>query len=212
VPTLVLQRRDALHHRVAFGRYLAEQILGAKYVELPGADTVPFSAGDFGLLLDEVEQFLTGARAVPVLNRQLATVMITDIVDSTQLAAERGDAAWAQLVRQHDDVVREQLDTYRGREIDHTGDGFLATFGGPARAVTCAARLEEALRALEITIRAGIHTGEVELIGGALRGLAIHIAARVMPRPNAAESSSPERSETSLWARGSSSPSAERTS
>ncbi|HZB36226.1 MAG TPA: adenylate/guanylate cyclase domain-containing protein [Gaiellaceae bacterium] len=180
VPTLVLQRRDALHHRAAFGRYLAEQIPGARYVELPGADTLPVSAGDFGLLLGEVEEFLTGARAVPVLNRQLATVMITDIVDSTHLAAERGDAAWVQLVQQHDDVVREQLDTYRGREIDHTGDGFLATFDGPARAVTCAARLEEALRARGITIRAGIHTGEVELVGGALRGLAIHIAARVM--------------------------------
>jgi class 3 adenylate cyclase len=180
VPTLVLQRRDALHHRAPFGRYLAEHIPGAKYVELPGADTLPFSAGDFGTLLDEVEEFLTGTRAVPVLNRQLATVMLTDIVGSTRLAAEHGDVAWVQLVRQHDDVVREHLDTYRGREVDHTGDGFLATFDGPARAVTCAVRLEEALRARGITIRAGIHTGEVELADGTLRGLAVHIAARVM--------------------------------
>ena len=180
VPTLVLQRRDARHHRAPFGRYLADHIPGAKYVELPGADTLPFNAGDFGPLLGEVEEFLTGARAVPVLNRQLATVMLTDIVDSTRLAAERGDLAWAQLVRQHDDLVREHLDTYRGREVDHTGDGFLATFDGPARAVTCAVRLEEALRGRGITIRAGIHTGEVELVDGSLRGLAVHIAARVM--------------------------------
>jgi class 3 adenylate cyclase len=180
VPTLVLQRAGALHHRAAFGRYLAEHIPGAKYVELPGADTLPFSAGNFGPLLDEVEEFLTGAKALPVLNRQLATVMLTDIVGSTRLAAERGDAAWVELIRHHDDVVREHLDTYRGREVDHTGDGFLATFDGPARAVTCAARLAEALDKRAITIRAGIHTGEVELAEGKLRGLAVHIAARVM--------------------------------
>jgi class 3 adenylate cyclase len=180
VPTLVLQRRDARHHRAAFGRYLADHIPDAKYVELPGADTLPFNAGDFGPLLDEVEEFLTGARAVPVLNRQLATVLLTDIVGSTQLAAEEGDVAWVKRVREHDDVVREHLSAYRGRELDHTGDGFLATFDGPARAVTCAARLEEALQARGLTVRAGIHTGEVELVGGALRGLAVHIAARVM--------------------------------
>jgi class 3 adenylate cyclase len=180
VPTLVLQRAGALHHRAAFGRYLAEHIPGAKYVELQGADTLPFSAGDVGPLLDEVEEFLTGAKALPVLNRQLATVMLTDIVGSTRLAAERGDAAWVELVRQHDEVVREHLDTYRGHEVDHTGDGFLATFDGPARAVTCGARLAEALSKGGITIRAGIHTGEVELVDGNLRGLAVHIAARVM--------------------------------
>lgn len=180
VPTLVLQRAGALHHRADFGRYLADHIPGAKYVELSGADTLPFSAGDFEPLLDEVEEFLTGARTAPVLNRQLATVMLTDIVGSTVLASERGDAAWVQLVRQHDEVVREHLDTFRGREVDRTGDGFLATFDGPARAVTCAARLAEALQERGITIRAGIHTGEVELAGGALRGVAVHIAARVM--------------------------------
>jgi class 3 adenylate cyclase len=127
-----------------------------------------------------VEEFLTGARSVAVLNRQLATVMLTDIVGSTVLASERGDAAWVELVRQHDEVVREHLDTFRGREVDRTGDGFLATFDGPARAVTCATRLAEALQERGITIRAGIHTGEVELAGEALRGLAVHIAARVM--------------------------------
>ena len=134
----MLQRAGALHHRAPFGRYLAEHISDAKYVELPGADTLPFSAGDFEPLLDEVEEFLTGTRAAPVLNRQLATVMFTDIVGSTVLVSERGDAAWVALVREYDEIVRDHLDTYRGREIDHTGDGFLATFDGPARAVTCA--------------------------------------------------------------------------
>jgi class 3 adenylate cyclase len=180
VPTLVLQRAGARHYRPAFGRYVAEHIPGAKYVELPGADAFPFGAGDFTALLDEVEEFLTGARSRPVLNRQLATVLFTDIVGSTRLAAERGDAAWGQLVREHDELVREHLRSYRGREIDRTGDGFLVTFDGPARAVTCAVRIEEALRARGLAIRAGVHTGEVELVEGTLRGLAVHIAARVM--------------------------------
>lgn len=180
VPTLVLQRADARHYRAHFGRYLAGNIADAKYVELPGADTFPFNAGDFTPLLDEVEEFLTGTRTRPVLNRQLATVLLTDIVGSTRMAADKGDAEWARLAREHDELVREHLRSYRGQEVDHTGDGFLATFDGPARAVTCAARLEEALRERGIAIRAGVHTGEVELAGGTLRGLAVHLAARVM--------------------------------
>ena len=180
VPTLVLQRAGARHYRPPFSRYVAEHIPGARYVELPGADTFPFGAGDFTPLLDEVEEFLTGVRSRPVLNRQLATVLFTDIVGSTVLAAERGDAAWSRLVREHDELVREHLRAYRGREVDHTGDGFLASFDGPARAVTCAVRLQEALGERGIRIRAGVHTGEVELADGALRGLAVHIAARVM--------------------------------
>jgi class 3 adenylate cyclase len=146
----------------------------------PGRTPFPFGAGDFTPLLDDVEEFLTGVRSRPVLNRQLATVLFTDIVGSTTLAAERGDAAWGRLVREHDELVREHLRSYRGREIEQTGDGFLATFDGPARAVTCAVRLAEALRTRGITIRAGIHTGEVELEGDTLRGLAVHLAARVM--------------------------------
>jgi class 3 adenylate cyclase len=180
VPTLVVNRASARHHRADFGRYIAEQIQGARYVELPGADTLPFNAGNFRPVLDEVEEFLTGTKAKPVLNRQLATVLFTDIVGSTVLAAEHGDTAWAQLVRRHDDIVREHLRAYRGREVDHTGDGFFATFDGPARAVICAARLEETLAEQGITIRVGVHTGEVELSEGKLRGLAVHIAARVM--------------------------------
>ncbi|HKF14497.1 MAG TPA: adenylate/guanylate cyclase domain-containing protein [Gaiellaceae bacterium] len=180
VPTLVLQRAQAHHYRPAFGRYLAENITDAKYVEVPGADTFPFGAGDSTELLDEVEEFLTGTRSKPVHNRQLATVLLTDIVGSTRLAAERGDAAWTRAVREHDELVREHLRAYRGQEVDHTGDGFLAAFDGPARAVTCAMRLAEELERRGITIRAGIHTGEVELADGKLRGLAVHIAARVM--------------------------------
>jgi class 3 adenylate cyclase len=179
VPTLVLQRAHARHYRPAFGRYLAEHIPDAKYVELPGADTFPFGAGESTALLDEVEEFLTGTRSQPVHNRQLATVLLTDIVGSTRLAAERGDAAWGRLVREHDGLVRELLRTYRGHEVDYTGDGFLATFDGPARAVTCAVRLVDELAQRGITIRVGIHTGEVQIADGRLRGLAVHIAARV---------------------------------
>ena len=181
VPTLVLQRSGARHHRAEFGRYLAEHIPGARYVEVPGVDTSPFHAGNFEPLLDEVEEFLTGTRA-PALRarRQLATILFTDIVGSTQLAAQRGDAAWRELIRRHDDVVRTHLELYRGREVSHTGDGFVALFDGPARGVVCAARVAEALRELEIPIRAGLHSGEVELANGDVRGLAVHIAARVM--------------------------------
>ena len=180
VPTLVLQRGRGRHHRVDYGRYLAERIPEARYVELPGVDTFPFHAGDFGALLDEVEEFLTGTRSQPVFDRQLATILFTDIVGSTSLLAERGDSAWRALVAAHDEVVRRQLERYRGREIAQTGDGFLAVFDGPARAVTCAARVLEALRELGLQVRAGLHTGEVERANGDVRGLAVHIAARVL--------------------------------
>ena len=180
VPTLILHRVGNRHHRVEFGRYLAEHIPQAKYVELPGADSFPFHAGDVTPVLDEVEEFLTGTRASPLLDRRLATMVFTDIVGSTRLAAERGDRAWISLVRSHDEIVREHLKAYRGREVDHTGDGFLAIFDGPARAVTCAARMVDALRELGVTIRVGLHTGEIELVGNATRGLAVHVAARVM--------------------------------
>jgi class 3 adenylate cyclase len=180
VPTLVLHRSGNRHHRVAFGRYLADRIPDAKYVELPGADSLPFHAGDFAPLLDQVEEFLTGTKASPLVDRRLATMLFTDVVGSTRFVAEQGDRAWVELSRSHDEVIREHLRTYRGQEVDHTGDGFLAVFDGPARAVTCAARMVEALRELGVTIRVGLHTGEIELIGDAVRGLAVHVAARVM--------------------------------
>jgi class 3 adenylate cyclase len=180
VPTLVLQRAGARHHRAGFGRYLAERIPAARYVELPGADTSPFHAGDVGPLLDEVEEFLTGTRAPAVRERrQLATILFTDIVGSTGLAARLGDARWRELIGRHDEVTRQQLALHRGREVRHTGDGFLALFDGPARAVSCAAQLRTAVGELGVPIRAGIHTGEVELVEGGVAGLAVHVAARV---------------------------------
>jgi class 3 adenylate cyclase len=180
VPTLVIHRVGNRHHRVEFGRYLAQAIPEAKYVELPGADSYPFHAGDFTRLQDEVEHFLTGTRGETALDRMLATLLFTDIVGSTDMAVQRGDAAWLALLHEHDRIVRDHLRRYRGVELRHTGDGFMARFDGPARAVTCAARLVEALAALGITIRVGLHTGEVELAGDDVGGLAVHIAARVM--------------------------------
>ena len=181
VPTLVLHRSDARYHRVEHGRYLAERIPGARLVELPGVDTTPFQAGDFGPLLDEVEQFLTGRVSQPILSRQLATILVTDIVDSTRRAAELGDRAWTELLAAHDELARELIADYRGVYVDSTGDGVLALFDGPARAVTCAARLAERFQdGLGITVRAGLHTGEVERTPDDVRGMAVHLAARVM--------------------------------
>jgi class 3 adenylate cyclase len=180
VPTLVLHRSGNRHHRVVFGRYLADEIPDAKLVELPGSDSFPLQSGDIDPLLDEIEQFLTGTKTEPSRDRMLATILFTDIVGSTNLAAERGDAAWLEVLGKHDDTVREYLRRHRGREVKHTGDGFLALFDGPARAVTCAARLRDALEGIGLTIRAGIHTGEIELAGGEVGGLAVHLAARVM--------------------------------
>ncbi len=180
VPTLVLHRRGNRHHRVAFGRYLAEHIAGARYVELDGADSFPFHAGDPTLVLDQVEQFLTGMRASPALDRTLATVLMTDIVDSTGCAARLGDHRWLELRAAHDRLAREQIARYRGREVDATGDGFLALFDGPTRAVTCAAETTQRVRALGLEIRAGLHTGEVEFVDGKPGGIALHIASRVM--------------------------------
>ncbi len=179
-PTLVVSRTDARHHRAAFGEYLADHITGAKYVELAGADTYPFQAGDFDLVLDEVEQFLTGAPAAPVVDRVLSTILFTDIVGSTSTAAGIGDSAWLALRQAHDDIVRENLRRYRGREVSYTGDGFLATFDGPARAVSCAHRIANEVEPLGLEIRAGLHTGEVEVTGDQVGGMAVHLANRIM--------------------------------
>ena len=180
VPTLVVQRADALWHRAAYGRYLAEHIPGAKYVELPGADTVPFHAGNFDPILDEVQEFLTGARAMPVADRVLATVMFTDIVGSTERAADVGDERWLDLRDRHNRLVRRSFERFRGQEVTTTGDGFLAMFDGPGRAVSCATEIAEAVQGLGIDIRVGLHTGEVELRDSDLGGIGVHIAQRVM--------------------------------
>jgi class 3 adenylate cyclase len=180
VPTLVIGTAAARHHRAAFSRYLAENIPSARYVELPGSDTYPLQAGNFDAVLDEVETFLTGARSAPIVDRTLSTILFTDIVDSTGRVAKIGDAQWLALRHKHDDMVRAELSRFRGREVNHTGDGFLALFDGPARAVTCAARIAENAKRLGIETRAGLHTGEVELRDDQVGGLAVHLANRVM--------------------------------
>jgi len=178
VPTLVLHRTGDHDVNVAEGRYLASKIPGATFVELPGDDHW-ISAGNPDEIADEIEEFLTGTRPVPEPDRVLATVMFTDIVGSTERAAELGDRRWRDLLGDHNAAVRRELDRFRGREIDTAGDGFLATFDGPARAVRCALSAGEVVRELGVEIRAGIHTGECELDGPKVRGIAVHTGARV---------------------------------
>ena len=180
VPTLVLHRKDNRHYRLAFGQYLAEHIPGARLVELPGKDCYPFHTRESAGVLNEIEEFLTGVRQAPPADRELATVLFTDIVGSTKLAAELGDARWLELRAVHDYLVRQNLATFRGREVKTTGDGFLATFDGPARAVYCAVRIRDAAHSLGSEIRAGLHTGEVQMQDGDIGGVAVHLAARVM--------------------------------
>jgi class 3 adenylate cyclase/alpha-beta hydrolase superfamily lysophospholipase len=179
-PTLVIARRDAQFHRPTFGSFLAEHIPGAQMRLLDGADTLPFHAGDVGVVLDEVEAFLTGHQDVRVSDRVLATVLFTDIVGSTDQAATLGDQRWLDLLGEHDRIARAQLARFGGREIKMTGDGCLATFEAPSRAVGCADAIERAARRVGLTVRAGLHTGEVEFRSGDVGGLAVHIAARVM--------------------------------
>jgi class 3 adenylate cyclase len=186
VPTLVMHRRDDSFINIEHSRYLAEQIPGARYVELEGTDNM-FSIGDSEALLGEIEEHLTGVRHVHEPDRMLATVMFTDICDSTRRAAELGDSGWRSLLERHDALFRHALDRHRGREVKRTGDGFLATFDGPARAIRCAASVAEAMGSLGIEVRAGLHTGELEVMDGDLGGLAVHIAARVLDRAGPSE-------------------------
>lgn len=178
VPTLVLHRTGDRMISVDQGRYLAESIPGARLVELPGEDHLPF-AGDLDAVLGEVEEFLVGGREATESERALATILFTDIVGSTEKAAELGDLGWRQLLERHDAAVRHQLSLHRGREVKTMGDGFLATFDGPARAIRCASALRDEVAGLGIEVRAGIHTGEVELIGDDVGGMAVNIGARI---------------------------------
>jgi pimeloyl-ACP methyl ester carboxylesterase len=178
VPTLVLHRTGDHDVDVAEGRYLASKIPGARFVELPGDDHW-ISAGNPDEIADEIESFLTGTRPAEELDRVLATVLFTDIVDSTKRAVELGDRRWRQLLNTHDAAVRRELERFRGREVDTAGDGFFATFDGPARAVRCAISIGDAVRELGLDLRAGIHTGECELDGPKVRGIAVHTGARV---------------------------------
>lgn len=177
-PTLVLYRRDDMFTGKPYAQYLAAHIKGSQLVEVPGRDNLIFS-GNSDADLDEIEEFLTGTRPTPDTRRVLTTVLFTDIVGSTQHAAKLGDRRWRELLDSHDRAVRRQLDRYRGREIDTAGDGFLATFDGPGRAIECACAIVPAVRALGIEVRAGLHIGEVELRGEEIAGLAVHIGARV---------------------------------
>jgi class 3 adenylate cyclase/pimeloyl-ACP methyl ester carboxylesterase len=178
VPTLVLHRSENPFRRVAHGRYLAEHISGAKYVELPGVDEHPWT-GDQEGLIDEIEEFLTGVRPISGPDRVLATVLFTDVVSSTEQAVHIGDRRWSEMLDAHDRVVRRELERQRGREINTAGDGFLATFDGPARAVRCACGIIDAVRDLGLKLRAGVHTGEVELRGDDVAGIAVNIGSRV---------------------------------
>jgi class 3 adenylate cyclase len=177
VPALVLHRHGDRDSRVEEGRYIAGRIPGAQFVELPGVDHVPWIDAD--QIADEVEEFLTGIRAAPRPGRVLATILFTDIVGSTEKAAELGDRAWADLLASHHQAVRRELRRFSGEEINTAGDGFLALFDGPARAIRCGQAVTQRVRELGLSVRAGIHTGEIERPGRDARGIAVHVAARV---------------------------------
>ena len=178
VPTLVVHPTDDTLVSVEGGRELAAGIPGARLVEIPGRDHLWFVDAD-DRFLAEVEEFLTGSRAAPVVDRVLSTVVFTDIVDSTKRADAKGDQAWRDLLDAHDKTVRRELSHFRGREVKSLGDGFLATFDGPARAIHCASAIRNSLHSLNLQVRIGVHTGEVELAENDVRGIAVHIASRV---------------------------------
>jgi class 3 adenylate cyclase len=178
VPTLILHRRGDRLVDVANGRFLAEQIPEARYLELPGDDHIYFT-GDSDALLDEIEEFVTGSRGAHEPDRVLATVMFTDIVGSTEHAARLGDRRWHELIADHDRLLEDRIADYRGRTVRRTGDGVFASFDGPARAIRCAVSLLDAGRSLELSLRAGLHTGECELAGDDLAGVTVHIGARI---------------------------------
>ena len=186
VPTLVIHRTGDRAIRAACGHYMAERIPEARYIELPGDDHLPW-VGKADDILDEVQAFLTGVRQRPQSDRVLLTVMFTDIVGSTRHAAEMGDKRWHALLSRHHSLIRNELAYFKGLEIDNAGDGFLATFDGPARAIRCACAISEAVGQLGISVRIGLHTGECELQGEKPEGIAVHIGARVASMSGADE-------------------------
>jgi class 3 adenylate cyclase len=186
VPTLVVHRRDNPVVTVDQGRFVADQVEGAKFVEVPGAD-YGLAVGDVDSVIDEVEDFLTGSRPTHATDRVLATVLFTDIVDSTPRAVELGDARWRQVLERHEELARVEVERFGGVIADFTGDGLVASFEGPARAVRCAFALRERLRTLGLEIRAGLHTGEIERRGDRIAGIGVHIAARVVGLAGARE-------------------------
>jgi class 3 adenylate cyclase len=185
-PVLVLHRTGDRLADVRASRYMAERIPGARLVELPGDDHLPFF-GDQDAVVALTQEFLTGASPVPDPDRVLATVLFTDIVDSTGLAAGMGDRRWHRVLVDHQELVRRQLGRFRGREVKTTGDGFLATFDGPARAIRSADAIRVGVRDQGLEVRVGLHTGECELLGDDIGGIAVHIAARVLAKAAAGE-------------------------
>ena len=179
VPTLIVHRNGDRNISIQQARYMAKRIPCAKLVELPGQDHMAWF-GDTDALIGEVEEFLTGVRHEPVPDRVLATILFTDIVNATGRAAELGDLKWRNLLARHHDLIRKALKRFRGREIDTTGDGFLATFDGPARAILCAKAIQNAVNQLGLSVRVGLHTGECEVMDEKVAGIAVHIGARVM--------------------------------
>lgn len=177
-PTLVVHRADATFVGPGHGRYLGEHIPGARYVELPGADSL-YWVGDAAPVLDEIEEFVTGARGGADAERVLTTIVFTDIVGSTARAAALGDDRWRDLLDHHDAAVRAELERFRGREINTAGDGFIATFTSPSTALDCAEAMVDAVRSLDLEVRVGVHAGEVEMRGDDVAGMAVHIGARV---------------------------------
>jgi class 3 adenylate cyclase/pimeloyl-ACP methyl ester carboxylesterase len=187
VPTLVMHRSQDSAWDPRHSRYLAEHIPGARYIELDGIDSLPF-VGDSDAIIEEIEEFLTGGRGGGELARALLTVMFTDIVEATARAAELGDGRWRDLLARHDEEVRKELHRFEGREVKTVGDGFLATFAGPpSRALRCALAITDAARELGVEVRIGMHTGECELIGDDVGGMAVHIASRVNGLAGASE-------------------------
>jgi class 3 adenylate cyclase len=177
VPTLVIYRRGNLF--AGQSRYVADHIPNARRVELPGDDLL-FWVGDTQAMLDAVEEFVTGQLPRPPTDRVLATVLFTDIVGSTEAATRLGDRRWRELLAEHDSLVATELERFRGRLVRTTGDGALATFDGPGRAIRCSCALSESAGTLGLELRAGLHTGEIELTGYDIAGVAVHIAARVL--------------------------------
>jgi class 3 adenylate cyclase len=179
MPTLVVHLRDDHITPSQAGRYIADHIRGARWVEVPSADDYWWASDSAGVVLDEIEEFVTGVLATPPPNRVLSTILVTDIVSSTVRAIDLGDHRWRDMLDSHDKAVRRQLARFRGTEINTTGDGFVATFDGPARAVECACAIRDVARQLGLEIRGGVHTGEIELRQDDIAGVAVHIAARI---------------------------------
>jgi len=186
VPTLVIHKTGDRVLEIGHGRYLAEHIPGARFVEFPGVDHLMMDP-DIEPIVAEVQEFLTGVRPALDVDRVLATVLFTDIVGSTERATSLGDRRWRDVLRGHHEIVRREIERYRGREVDNAGDGFFATFDGPARAVRCACAIRDSVPELGIEIRAGLHTGECELLGTKVSGVGVHVGSRVASRAGPSE-------------------------